>query len=100
MPGINLKLADEFAVEYDNSVLRQNWRGPEILFNLVIDFIKPCSKILDLGIGTGESSVRFRNEGHKIIGVDGSVNMITECKKKEIVAELVLHDLENFLQSF
>jgi predicted TPR repeat methyltransferase len=95
MPGDNLKLADEFAPSYDHSVLKNNWNGPEILFNAVHHFLPIQSKILDLGIGTGESAVRFSSAGHLITGIDGSVKMLAECKKKNIAQKLIHHDLEN-----
>lgn len=95
MPGINLKLADEFAPDYDNSILKNNWNGPEIVFNSVNGHLQPDSKILDLGIGTGESSIRFKKSGHQITGLDGSVKMLEECEKKNIAQKLVVHDIEN-----
>ena len=94
MPGINLKLADDFAAGYDKSVLENRWNGPEMVFNAVKEKLKPKSKILDLGIGTGESSVRFQQAGHSIIGLDGSKEMLLKCKEKAIGAELIQHDLE------
>jgi predicted TPR repeat methyltransferase len=95
MPGINLKLADEFAPEYDNTILKNNWNGPEIIFNSIQDILKYPSTILDLGIGTGESSIRFKNEGHKITGLDGSAKMLQQCERKIAANKLVCHDLEN-----
>lgn len=95
MPGINLKLADEFAPEYDNSVLKNNWNGPEILYKSIKERLKPKSKILDLGIGTGESSIRFKNSGNQITGLDGSAKMLQQCKRKNATNKLVCHNLEN-----
>lgn len=95
MPGINLKLADEFASGYDNSVLKNNWNGPEILYNSIKERLKPNSRILDLGIGTGESSIRFKNFGHQITGLDGSAAMLQQCIRKNVAGKVVCHDLEN-----
>lgn len=39
MPADNLKLADEFAEAYDENVLKNNWNGPLVLFNLRKIFI-------------------------------------------------------------
>lgn len=96
MPKNNLKLADDFAVTYDNCIVKNNWSGPGVIFNLAKDLLKSNSKILDLGIGTGESAVRFKKAGHKIIGLDGSAKMLEQCKKKKIGSELILHNLEKF----
>jgi predicted TPR repeat methyltransferase len=94
MPGENLKFADEFAAEYDHSVLHNNWNGPQFMFESVKDRIITNSKVLDLGIGTGESSRRFHEAGHTITGIDGSANMLKQCMNKKISSELVHHDLE------
>lgn len=94
MPKNNLKLADEFAADYDKSVINNNWSGPEVIYYLIKDLLEPNSEILDIGIGTGESAVRFQKAGHKITGLDGSAKMLEECKKKNIGKKLILHDLE------
>lgn len=96
MSGNNLKYADEFAPEYDNAILNNNWNGPEVLFNTTKVLLKPCSEILDLGIGTGESSKRFQMAGHIIAGLDGSANMLAQCEKKKTGSEYILHDIEKF----
>ena len=94
MPKVNIKLADSFAGEYDKVIIKNNWQGPQILFEALQNRIQLCSKILDLGIGTGESSVLFQKAGHKIYGIDGSSKMLEQCKKKNIAEELYTIDLE------
>ena len=94
MPGNNLKLANQFAAEYDNTINDENWVGPQILFLELNPFLQPKSKILDLGIGTGASSVPFKNENHQITGIDGSEEMLKVCEGKNIAENLILHDLE------
>jgi len=94
MPGDNLKLANQFAAEYDSTINDENWIGPQILFLELNPFLQPKSNILDLGIGTGASSVPFKKENHQITGVDDSVEMLKICKAKNIAEKLILHDLE------
>lgn len=94
MPGKNLQLADDFAADYDASVLENNWIGPKVLFDLVQSHLNKSSHILDLGIGTGESARAFADSGHKITGIDGSDKMLEQCRRKNIGDDLVLHDLE------
>ena len=94
MPGNNLKLADDFAAEYDQKILNNNWNGPELIFSSSQTFLKPNSKLLDLGIGTGESSIRFQNAGHRIVGLDGAKKMLEQCRSKNIGIQHVQHDLE------
>lgn len=95
MPDNNLKLADAFAKDYDQSVVQNNWNGPQILFNEINDLIQPNSHILDLGIGTGASSILFKKSGHLITGLDGSAKMLEQCKKKNIADKLIKHNLKN-----
>lgn len=94
MPGENLKLANDFASEYDKSITENNWIGPDILFLELNPFLERYSNILDLGIGTGASSAPFKNEGHQITGIDGAEKMLEQCKAKNIAKHLILHDLE------
>lgn len=94
MPGKNLKYADEFATDYDNSVGQNNWNGPALIFDLANPFLKYQSTILDLGIGTGESSLPFQQVDHKITGIDGSEKMLEQSKKKNIGSTHIQHNLE------
>ncbi len=96
MPGNNLKLADNFAADYDKSVLPNNWNGPKVIFEASKGLLHSHANILDLGIGTGESSRLFQKEGHRITGIDGSGKMLEQCREKKIGSNLILHDLEKF----
>lgn len=95
MPKTNLNLADDFAKDYDKSILKNDWNGPKIIFDEVSEFVTSKSKILDLGIGTGESSKKFQKAGYEVTGLDGSPKMLAQCKKKKIGKKLILHNLEN-----
>ena len=94
LPKENIKLADSFASEYDKTIIKNDWKGPEILFDLLQKRLQSFSKILDLGIGTGESSAAFQKAGHKIFGIDSSEKMLDQCKSKNIAKELHTIDLE------
>lgn len=94
MPGKNLQLADDFAADYDSSVLQNNWIGPKLLFELVEGELNTSSQILDLGIGTGESARRFVEAGHEVTGLDGSEKMLEQCRNKNISERLICQDLE------
>ena len=58
--------------------------------------LQPTSKILDLGIGTGESSKRFQQAKHIITGLDGSANMLKKCQKKNIGSSYIFQNMEEF----
>ena len=94
MSGNNIQLANDFAEYYDHSVVKNNWNAPQIIFNAVNNLLSPNSSILDIGIGTGESSVLFQKARHSVTGVDGSVKMLEKCKKKNIGQEHALVNIE------
>ncbi len=88
-----LKLTNEFAPGYDNYIADRNWKGPEIIFNLMKPFVRKGDSLLDIGMGTGAASIPFKNAGLKIYGVDGSAEMIRLCSQKKIAEEVVFSDL-------
>jgi ubiquinone/menaquinone biosynthesis C-methylase UbiE len=83
----------EFAAGYDNQSREYGWFSPEILFGLSYEYIKPGQTLLDIGIGTGLSSVLFHKAGLHIFGIDGSREMLDICESKNIAVELKQHDL-------
>lgn len=95
MPGDNLKLANDFAFDYDSTISDETWIGPQVILMMLDNLLLEPSKILDLGIGTGASSKPLKKEGHFITGIDGSEKMLEVCKEKKIAEELILHDLES-----
>ena len=58
------------------------------------EFIKPDDNLLDLGIGTGASSILFHKAGLNIFGADSAEEMLKVCESKEIACELKCHDLQ------
>jgi ubiquinone/menaquinone biosynthesis C-methylase UbiE len=91
----NLYLADLFAKEYDEKVVSQNWPGPSVIFGLVKSQLSGGNTVLDLGIGTGESSRLFKEAGCVVAGIDGSEEMLKICASKKIAEKLVLFDLHD-----
>ncbi len=84
----NLEYADIFAPEYDTEVPANGWCAPEIIFNLMSKYILPGEMLLDIGIGTGLSSLPFNKAGLLIHGIDGSIEMIKICESKKIAIKL------------
>ncbi len=78
---------------YDNDKETQRWNGPNVIFGLSFAYMEPGQTILDIGIGTGLSSLLFYKAGLKVYGMDLSSEMLTVCKKKGIAEELRNHDL-------
>ena len=86
---------DQFAASYDESVKEYNSYGHEILFGMCYEFVRPGETLLDLGIGTGLSSVHFARVGLKVFGLDESGEMLKECEKKGFAQDLRQVDIRD-----
>ena len=84
--------ANNFAKNYDEYVTKRQWVGTDILFDLMDEFLKPGQTLLDIGIGTGLSSIPFKKYGLSVFGIDGAVEMLKICRKKGISNHLSLTD--------
>lgn len=83
----------ESARGYDEQARKTNWFGPEVVFGLAYEFVKPGESLLDLGIGSGLSSVFFHKAGLRIFGLDGSSEVLAVCASKNFALDLKQHDL-------
>ncbi len=83
------------AVEYDKQARETNWLGPDVVFGLAYEFVKPGDSLLDLGIGSGLSSILFHKAGLRVYGLDGSGEILKVCKSKGFAVELKQHDLRS-----
>ncbi len=91
----HIKSHDEFAGTYDSQVKQYKSYGHEVLFGMCYEYIKPGESLLDLGIGTGLSSVHFAKAGLNITGLDGSLEMLKECRKKGFAEEVKQYNIQN-----
>jgi len=78
---------------YERQAEEMAWHGHEILFGLMYEYIQSGESLLDIGIGTGLSSLLFHKAGLKISGFDSSPDMLEECRKKKFSGTLIRHDL-------
>jgi len=83
----------QMANEYDQNKETKGWRGPDVVFGLVYEFIKPGQDILDIGIGTGLGSILFHKAGLHVHGMDMSEQMLEVCRSKGFSEDLKVHDL-------
>ena len=83
------------ANEYDDQARATNWFGPEVVFGLTYEFVRPGDCLLDLGIGSGLSSIPFHKAGLRVFGLDGSSEVLRVCKSKNFVEELKQHNLHD-----
>jgi predicted TPR repeat methyltransferase len=81
---------------YDEQAQNTNWFGPEVVFGLAYEYVRPGDSILDLGIGSGLSSILFHKAGLKVFGLDGSSEVLAVCEAKGFTVELKEHDLREF----
>jgi len=90
---MNIDSANDFAQNYDDYIQNCQWVGPDILFGLMFEHIKSKQTLLDIGIGTGLSSMLFKQFGLSIYGIDGAKEMIKVCQDKRIAESLKQIDL-------
>jgi ubiquinone/menaquinone biosynthesis C-methylase UbiE len=83
------------AREYDNQARLSNWLGCEAVFGLTYEYVKAGQAMLDLGIGSGLSSILFHKAGLQIFGLDGSSEILKICAAKNFAKELKQHDLRS-----
>ena len=83
------------AIEYDLQARETQWFGPEVVFGLTYEFVKPSDSVLDLGIGSGLSSILFHKAGLRVYGLDGSSEVLEVCDSKGFAVQLTQHDLRN-----
>jgi len=86
---------DVYASTYDSQVKEYNSYGHDALFGMCYEFIQPNESLLDLGIGTGLSSLLFSKAGLSITGLDGSKAMLEECLKKGFTRDLKQYDIQD-----
>src|SRR5512142_74872 len=78
---------------YDEQAKKTNWLGPDVIFGLAYEFVRPGESLLDVGIGSGLSSIPFHKAGLRILGLDASSELLRVCAAKGFAQELKLHDL-------
>ena len=83
----------ETASNYDNQVKEYDSYGHDVLFGMSYDYVSAGEKLLDIGIGTGLSSIHFARTGLKIYGLDESQEMLNACQSKSFTEELKRYDI-------
>src|SRR5512146_574871 len=78
---------------YDEQAKQTNWLGPDVVFGLTYEFIHSGESLLDVGIGSGLSSIPFHKAGLRIFGLDASSEVLRVCAAKSFAEDLKLHDL-------
>lgn len=86
---------DQLAKVYDQATTGEfRWKAPLVVTKILLPRLKKKSKILDLGVGTCQSSEKFYQAGHKIVGIDISSEMLKITRKKFPRIKLYKYDVE------
>jgi len=91
----HIKNHGKYANSYDEQVKEYHSYGHDVLFGMCFEYVKDGDKLLDLGIGTGLSSINFAECGLDITGLDGSPEMLNECRKKGFAKELKQFNIQD-----
>ena len=81
------------AAGYDQQARETHWFGPDVVFGLAWEYVNSGESLLDLGIGSGLSSLPFHKAGLRVHGLDGSSDILDICRSKCFAVELKQHDL-------
>ena len=94
-----IKKYSEVAKDYDNKATDSGYTAYKKMALAVISELKlEDAKILDLGCGTGLSSVEFFKKGYDVTGIDITPGMIREAKKYPF-KRLICQNLETELSA-
>lgn len=90
--------------EYDSASKEAGWDSPERAQKLVEGYITPGSKVLDIGIGTGQAVEGYTAKGATVIGLDHDASMLDKAsaivgengslRQADINKELPIEDLK------
>jgi len=84
--------------KYDEATQGEfKWLAPIKLDEHIKPYIKKGLNILDIGVGTGQTSKIFINQGLDVTGVDISEKMLTEAESTFKFKKLVKYDIEQGL---
>src|SRR5690606_42159253 len=64
--------------------------------SLINSIVKPKSKILDVGAGTGRHSLILADLGHQVCAIDSSKSMLLEANNKSKNIKLINQDIFKF----
>ena len=94
-----IEIYDDFSVTYDVDVKRKmRYTAYITVPKLVINHLDSTpARILDLGCGTGLSSLLFFKAGHQVTGIDGTRAMIERARRLPF-RKLVAQNLEKPLR--
>ena len=97
MERVRLKY-DNWAETYDQDTLKYGWSSPDYIIRSLIEHAPPKSyeRILDVGVGTGQTSKIFLDVGAQVVGLDISKNMLELANARyPFFHHLVQHNMDD-----
>jgi ubiquinone/menaquinone biosynthesis C-methylase UbiE len=85
---------DLLASKYDDATKEFKWIAPKIVNNILLPYVKPGNRVLDVGIGTAQSTEAFLKAGCQVCGVDISSKMLDKAREKYPSLELYQGNIE------
>jgi len=90
----NYQFYGDAAQRYDGIVSKADYSLPRLVYDHVVARREvKDAEVLDIGIGTGLSSIAFAEAGARVTGIDASAEMLAECERKAFTRTLKRHDL-------
>jgi len=91
---------DFLSDKYDTATQGKfKWLAPAKLNEYVRPYIKKDLGVLDIGVGTGQASKIFVDQGVSVIGIDISEKMLSLARSKYHYKKLIKYDIEQGLQN-
>jgi predicted TPR repeat methyltransferase len=93
---------DHFAKTFDGQLARLEYRGPQLVGDLLGDQPVPPDgslSVADLGCGTGLCAEVLRPWAARLVGVDLAPGMLERARRRQLYDELVEADIVDFLVS-
>lgn len=94
MPSLVSAYFDWLAQLYDETTAACKWSAPRYLAESGLRLVRPGDWVLDLGVGTGQSSEAFLHQGCCVAGLDFSPLMLAEARRKHRSLVLARADLD------
>lgn len=85
---------DWLAAQYDEATAAFGWRAPEHVWCAAAPRVTAGCRVLDLGVGTGQTCAPFLNRHCRCTGLDFSLPMLRQARRKYPDLDLVQADLD------
>jgi len=99
--GYVVEAFQSYASTFDESLARLEYRAPELVGNRIKEILSQPSaqfSICDLGCGTGLVAQYIKPYAEKLVGVDLSVNMLIQARKRQAYDELIEGEITEHLK--